>query len=182
MGATRSRPDLAHPYRYRHPVVDAAPLVVLMGVAGSGKTTIGRRVAAALRVPFLDADELHDPSDVERMRAGVPLDDTRREPWLDRVRAALVARRDTGAVVACSALRAGYRDRLTAGLPEVRVVALVAAPETIRARLEGRVDHFADETLLDSQLATLELDETVACVDAEDDPDAVTGAVLDVLR
>lgn len=139
------------------PGTGAEPIVVVMGVAGSGKTTVGRPLAAALRVPFLEGDDLHPAANRERMAAGRPLEDAHRWPWLDAVRArmAAAARAGTGLVVACSALKRSHRQRLAEGLPAV-FVHLDAGREVLRQRLEGRGGHFFPAALLDSQLADLE--------------------------
>lgn len=134
-------------------------VVVLTGAAGAGKTTVGRALAASLRWPFRDADELHAPAAVEKMRHGEPLTDDDRWPWLARVRAVIAnAILDgTSMVVACSALRARYRNFLTEGLPEgVRFVHLNVHRELLIDRLDRRASHFAHADLVDSQLATLE--------------------------
>jgi len=135
----------------------APPLLVLLGPAGCGKTTVGALLARALAVPFVDGDDLHDPASVARMRQGLPLEDSQRAPWLDRVRAAMVAAHDRGAglIVACSALKQAYRDRLALGLP-ARFVQLEVPADALRARLQARRGHFFPASLLDSQLAALE--------------------------
>lgn len=126
-----------------------------MGVAGAGKTTIGRALAAALDVAFIDADDLHPPSNVRKMSAGVPLEDADRWPWLDQVGRA-VADRAGGSVVACSALKRRYRDALRDHAPELLFVHLAPPPALIDARLHVRSDHFMPPSLLESQLETLE--------------------------
>lgn len=143
-------------------------IIVVSGVAGIGKTTVGRALAAALGWEFHDADDLHLPEDRERMRRGEPLTDAQREPWLERVRAifAGVATRGGDAVVACSALKARYRDVLAAGLPDVHFLFLTANADVVRTRLEQRTGHFAGAALLASQLATLELPAGEATFDA----------------
>lgn len=123
-----------------------------MGVSGSGKTTVGSALAAALGRRFVDADDLHPPANVEKMAAGVPLTDDDRRPWLDAVGAVLA---EGGVVVACSALRRAYRDRLRAAAPGLRLVFLHGTRELLAERM-GHRDHFMPVTLLDSQLATLE--------------------------
>ena len=132
--------------------------IVVMGVSGSGKTLVGRRLAERLGWRFLGADDLHPPGHVAKMRSGRPLDDADRGPWLDLVAAAIDAAVSRGepVVVACSALRRAHRQRL--GLPRasVRLVHLTAPADVIRKRIEQRVGHFMPATLLDSQLATLE--------------------------
>ena len=136
----------------------AAPLVVLAGVAGTGKTTVGRALAARLGVPFADADDAHPSANVAKMARGAPLTDADRAPWLDALAATLAgwAVSGTGGVLACSALRAAYRARLARAAPGVRFVLLTATPATLRARLAARPDHFFPPALLASQLATLE--------------------------
>ena len=145
-------------------------IVVVMGVAGVGKTTIGRRLAAALGWDFYDADDFHSPANVEKMHAGVALTDADREPWLDRLQALVadLGRRGRSAVLACSALRRAYRARLAVAGIDVRFVHLTADPSTIRARLAARGGHFMPASLLDSQLATLEAPEDAVTVDVSD--------------
>lgn len=140
-----------------------------MGAAGAGKTTVGRALADAAGWAFLDADDLHAASSIERMAAGEPLTEAERGPWLWRVRAAieeaLCAERST--VVACSALRKEHREVLTGGLPGVQLVFLDASPELLHHRLVTRKGHFASPALLESQLSVLERPEAgVLTVDA----------------
>lgn len=157
-----------------------APIVVLVGPAGCGKTTVGRALAGRLGARFVDGDDLHDPADVERMRSGEPLDDRRRGPWLDRIRAEITAAAAAGEalVVGCSALRRSYRDRLADGLPAVRFVQLGLDEPTLRRRLAERTGHFFPATLLDSQLAAFEPLPERDRVDAGAPPEAVATAVL----
>ncbi len=126
--------------------------VVVMGVSGSGKTTVGTALAEALGVRFADGDDLHPESNVEKMAMGVPLTDADRWPWLDAVGALLA---QGASVVACSALRHAYRDRLRATAPALRLVYLHGSRELLARRM-GHRDHFMPVELLDSQLATLE--------------------------
>jgi gluconokinase len=142
------------------------PLVVVMGVSGSGKSTVGRRLATELDVPFVDGDDEHTPEAKARMAQGIPLDDAWRAPWLDRLDTILRAHEVGGVVLACSALTRAYRRRLTRGVRHVAFVALVAPREVLAARLAARHGHFAGPALLDSQLATLELGDDVVTVDA----------------
>lgn len=138
-----------------------------MGVSGAGKTTVGLAAAAKAGVQFLDADDLHSEANVEKMTAGIPLTDDDRAPWLDAVAASL--RDDAPCIMACSALRRSYRDRLRQDAPRTVFVLLRASRETLAERLAGRTGHFMTEQLLDSQLATLddpEDDEVVIEVDA----------------
>jgi carbohydrate kinase (thermoresistant glucokinase family) len=127
-----------------------------MGVSGSGKSTIGALVAAALDVTFVDADSLHPLANVEKMAAGIPLTDDDRWPWLAKVGQALAQVEDTGGVVACSALKRAYRDAIRAEAPRAVFLLLKGSRDVLSRRLEGRSGHFMPVSLLDSQLATLE--------------------------
>ena len=134
-------------------------IVVLMGVSGSGKTTVGKQLAGDLGWPFLDADDFHPPANVEKMRRGVPLDDADRRPWLEALRQRIDAGCDRGEnlVLACSALKHAYQAYLERDAPEcVHYVFLDGSEELIRDRLAGRTGHFMDPDLLRSQFATLE--------------------------
>jgi gluconokinase len=134
--------------------------ILVMGVAGSGKSTIGAGLADALRSEFLEGDSFHPPSNVEKMAAGVPLTDADREPWLAMLAELLANRhaRGAGTVLACSALRRAYRDRLRSAVPadESFAIVLVADIPTLGHRLEARRGHYMPASLLESQLATLE--------------------------
>lgn len=126
-----------------------------MGVSGCGKTSVGQALAARLGIGFVDADDLHPPGNVAKMRAGLWLTDADRSPWLDRVADRL--RHDGPVVVACSALRRMYRDRIRAGAGgPVIFVHLDGEREVIAARMTARQGHFMPPSLLDSQFATLE--------------------------
>lgn len=127
--------------------------IVVMGVASSGKTTLGARLAGRIGAAFVDGDSLHPPENVEKMSVGVPLDDDDREPWLERVRDTLAA--SDAIVVACSALRRSYRD-LIRGAGNVRFVFLDLDLETARRRAARRRRHFMGAEMVASQFATLE--------------------------
>ena len=135
----------------------SAVVVVVMGVTGVGKTTIGRLVAEDYGWAFLDADDFHPPANVAKMRSGVPLTDADREPWLTALRAEIDARlaRSESAVLACSALKQSYRDRLHAN-DAVCFVYLRGDAALIHARLLARSGHYMDPGLLASQFAALE--------------------------
>jgi len=154
-------------------------IVILMGVSGAGKSTVGRRLAQELGWPFHDADDLHPPANVAKMRAGVPLDDADREPWLQRVRTLVAAAAGRGepAVMACSALKRRFREKLADGIPEVRFVHLIGAPGALRERLATRPDHFMPEALLDSQLRALEPPADALEVDAQQPVDAIVSCI-----
>jgi gluconokinase len=143
-------------------------LVIIMGVTGSGKTTVARALADRLHWPFCDADDLHTLENIERMRQGIPLDDEQRQPWLARIRRTIESTlaREGRLVVACSALKERYRSVLTTSLEGVRVVHLTAPPAVLRDRLRHRPDHFAGVSLLDSQLSALEPPRDALTLDA----------------
>jgi len=132
-------------------------IVIVMGVVGAGKTTVGELLAQQMGWDFADADEFHPASNVEKIRNGIALTDLDREPWLDLLRARIVEWIEQGqsAVLACSALKRIYRDKLDAG-PEVRFVYLKGTGKLIASRLRARRGHFANESILASQLADLE--------------------------
>ncbi len=154
-------------------------VVIVMGVAGSGKTTIGRRLAAALGWPFHEGDDLHPAANLQKMSAGIPLTDEDRLPWLQELRR-LVERvlADGGnAVIACSALKASYREILAGGLEGVRFVHLSGSPELIRRRLAHRAGHFMKAGMLDSQLAALEQPADAVTVDISGSPEEIVAAI-----
>ncbi|MFN4157898.1 MAG: gluconokinase [Gemmobacter sp.] len=158
--------------------------IVVMGVAGCGKSTVGAALAARLGGHYLDGDDLHPSANVEKMRRGQPLTDTDRRPWLDLVGAAL-ARMDPPALIGCSALRRAYRDRITvaAGGP-VFFLHLAGSRDLIGARMAARTGHYMPTSLLDSQFATLEPpapDEWAAEIDIGLPADAVVAAALAAL-
>jgi gluconokinase len=143
-------------------------VVLLMGVAGAGKTTVGTLLASKLGWEFADADDYHPAANVEKMRNGIPLSDEDRWPWLERLRAVIaqwIVEGKSG-VLACSALKQVYRDRLVVE-PEVRVVYLKADRERLKRRLLARHGHYMRESMLDSQFATLEEPSDVVVVDAD---------------
>jgi len=136
----------------------ATTTLVVMGVSGSGKTTIAVQAAHTLGWAFTEGDELHPPANVEKMRLGKPLDDADRRPWLRRVAGWIGAQEAAGrdAVVTCSALKRCYRELLREGHPSVRFVHVAASAEALGHRLAARRGHYMPASLLDSQLATLE--------------------------
>jgi gluconokinase len=153
--------------------------IVVMGVAGAGKTLVGRALAERLGWRFVDGDDHHPEANRAKMAAGTPLTDDDRWPWLDRLRALLDAAMAEGTVLACSALKGSYRARLGAGDPRVAFLFLDGDPAVIAARLEARRGHYMPPTLLASQLATLEtpVDDAVR-VDVAAAPEAVVAAAL----
>lgn len=157
--------------------------IVLMGVAGSGKTTIGRQLAAALGWTFRDADDFHPPGNIAKMAAGIPLADADRVPWLRALHSALAASlaRDDRLIVACSALRHRYRVILLEGLPDVRLVHLRGDYETILGRLQQRQGHFMKPAMLESQFATLEVPEDALAVDVAAAPETIVAHIRSAL-
>lgn len=132
--------------------------LVIMGVSGCGKSTVGEGLAKALHLPFLEGDSLHPPRNVALMAAGTPLTDEDRAGWLDTIAARLAALPDdAGLVVSCSALKRTYRDRLRRAAPDVRFVHLHGTTALLAQRLQQRQHLYMPPTLLDSQLATLEM-------------------------
>ncbi|MFE7763855.1 gluconokinase [Streptomyces sp. NPDC057438] len=135
---------------------NTAPLVVVMGVSGSGKTTVGQLLAQHLDVPYTEGDDFHPAPNVAKMRAGHPLHDEDRRPWLDKIAHWLVGQADSGGVVTCSALKRRYRDRLASAAPHVFFLHLDGSPELIAARITARQGHFMPPDLLRTQFADLE--------------------------
>jgi len=163
------------------------PIIVVMGVSGSGKTTIGRLLAQTMAVPFGDADSLHSAANVAKMAAGHALTDADRWPWLARVGATLAAAEEIGLVMACSALKHGYRDAILAVAPRAIFVYLEGSRALLEARVDQRAGHFMPPMLLASQLATLEpltVDEPGVRVDLDhhDSERSVVDAILKELK
>jgi gluconokinase len=155
--------------------------VLVMGVSGSGKSTVGALLATALGLRFVDGDSLHPESNQRKMAAGIPLSDADRQPWLAAVGAVLA---QGGVVVACSALRRGYRDRLRSAASDLRLVYLRGSRDLLHQRVCARQHEFMPPALLDSQLATLEppaADENAVVADVALAPDAIVGMVTTAL-
>ncbi|MDF1604052.1 gluconokinase [Nocardioides sp. YIM 152315] len=156
------------------------PLVV-MGVSGSGKSTVGAALAQRLRVPFEDADDLHPSANVAKMSRGEPLDDNDRYPWLALVGEWLAVHED-GGVMSCSALKRKYRDQIRGLAPDVVFLLLDGTPELIAARQAARPGHFMPASLLASQFATLEPlapDEDGVVLDVDQSVDAIVQGYVD---
>ena len=161
------------------------PQVVVMGVSGSGKSTVGELVAARLGVPFVDGDALHPPANVAKMASGHPLTDEDRIPWLHAVGRALADTAPEGAVVACSALKLAYRDLIRSEAPDAVFAELDGTRELLAARMAARPGHFMPVSLLDSQLATLEplqQDEAGVRFDVGRPPAELADAIVERLR
>lgn len=157
--------------------------VVVCGVAGSGKTTLGAALAGQLGAVFLDADDFHPAANVEKMRAGVPLDDADRAPWLATLNAQLrdYVAANQGVVLACSALKARYRAVIGAQLPAVDWIFLDGEAELIAARMRARLDHYMPESLLRSQFDALERPTDAICISIVLKPDEQLAAALRAL-
>lgn len=158
-------------------------VILLMGVSGSGKSTIGAALAQKLGWPYADADEFHPPANVAKMRSGEPLTDDDRWPWLKAIAAHIDETRAEGrhAIVSCSALKRVYRDILIGARDDVRLVLLDGTKEEIFARMSARKDHFMPLALLDSQFATLERpgeDERAIAVSIDGTPEEIATAIL----
>ena len=154
--------------------------VVVMGVSGCGKSTVGRALASALGVPFIEGDELHPPRNVALMASGTPLTDDDRRDWLHAVADALSRAADTGAVAACSALKRSYRDILRGGAPGLRFVHLTGERAVLEERMRRRSGHYMPPSLLQSQLDILEPpmpDEAAITLGLDATPDEVLRAV-----
>lgn len=159
-------------------------IVILMGVSGSGKSTIGHRLAEDLGWRFIEGDDFHAPANLDKMRRGVALNDHDRSPWIEVLRKMIrqVTVADQRAVIACSALKAAYRDRLTMGFPHVALVYLRGGADLIRQRLQLRTGHFMKDDLLESQFLTLEEPQTVPVVDVDLSPDLIVHRIKKVLQ
>jgi gluconokinase len=154
-------------------------IVLVMGVSGSGKTTIGRPLAQRLGWRFIDADDYHPPENVAKMAAGVALEDADRWPWLDRLNGLL--RNEANAVIACSALREAYRQRLLEGIAGARVVYLHAERKLIASRVKARKHRYMPASLLDSQFAALEPPREAIDIDVAADPEACVARIVSLL-
>ena len=160
-------------------------VVVVMGVAGTGKTTIGPLLAARLGVPYAEGDDFHPPANIAKMTAGTPLTDEDRWPWLDAIGGWAHGRAGLGGVVSSSALKRSYRDRLRAAAPGVVFVHLTGSRELIEDRMSHRAGHFMPTALLDSQFATLqplEPDEAGVAVDVAGSPEEITERAANALK
>jgi gluconokinase len=158
-------------------------IIVLMGVSGSGKTTVGRMLADHLGWEFDDGDALHPAANRDKMSRGVPLTDADRAPWLRRVRRLIESRtqRQINAIVACSALKRAYRDTIVVDPAQVRVVYLKGSQELIARRLAARVGHFMPPSLLPSQFEALEEPSGATTVDISGTPEQTVNAIIAAL-
>jgi gluconokinase len=154
-------------------------IVVLMGVTGAGKTTVGQQLAAVLGWTFVEGDAFHPPTNIAKMHRGEPLDDANRAPWLHAIRHRIdeLVAAGQSAVIACSALKQAYRDVLSRDRPQVTFVHLEASPALIAERLRHRAGHFMPPALLQSQLDMLEEPPDGITVDAGQPPATIVAAI-----
>ncbi len=165
--------------------MSTSPVVVVMGVSGTGKSTVGELLAGELGVPYAEADAFHPPVNIAKMTAGTPLDDDDRAPWLKAIGAWARNRAELGGVVSCSALKRRYRDTLRAAAPGLFFLHLHGERELIARRLGTRAGHFMPTALLDSQFADLEPlqpDEKGATLPVVALPDTVTARAIAALK
>jgi ACS family D-galactonate transporter-like MFS transporter len=164
--------------------IPSSLVIVIMGVAGSGKTTVGRKLAEDLGWPFHDADEFHPPENIAKMTAGIPLDDDDRAPWLAAIRSRIdgYIARDEGAVFTCSALREAYRRVIVSDPARVPLVYLHGSPELIRERISQRKGHFMKEGMINSQFEALEPPADAIAIDIAGSPDEIVSQIRADLR
>lgn len=157
-------------------------MIVMMGVSGSGKTTVGSLLAQELHWNFADADDYHSPANIEKMRRGIPLTDADRAPWLDSLRSLIGSWVSAGknGVLACSALKQAYREELKGG--QVSFVYLKASREVLTQRLLERRNHYMKESMLTSQLAALQEPTQAIVVNAEDTPEQLVHEIRQALQ
>ena len=159
-------------------------IAILMGVSGAGKTTIGQILSRQLGWRLFDADEFHSAASIEKMRSGIPLDDVDRWPWLERMNTMIRQKEAQGesVLLACSALKQVYRDRLSKGTTEIRWIYLKGRFDLIRDRLEARKGHYMKAGLLESQFAALEEPVDALSVEIDDAPNAIADSILRQLQ
>lgn len=158
--------------------------IVLMGVAGCGKTSVGARLSAALGWPFFDGDDFHPQENIDKVSAGIPLTDADRQPWLERLHGLIGEHLAAGQslIVACSALRSAYRQTLRGGLEAVRFVHLIGDFGLIQSRLEQRGDHYMKAEMLESQFAALEPPIDAITVSIDQPVEQVAAAIIGQIR
>jgi gluconokinase len=155
--------------------------IVVMGVSGSGKSTVGAALAQRMRMPFADADDFHPPANIQKMTSGKPLNDDDRFPWLEAIGQWLGVRCKDGGVMSCSALKLKYRDQLRRHCPDVIFLHLAGSPEVIGRRQASRPGHFMPASLVASQFQTLEplaADEHGVTIDVDQDIDSIVETYL----
>ena len=156
------------------------PVIYIMGVAGSGKSTIGIKLSEATAIPFFDADDFHPPANKEKMKAGKPLNDDDRKGWLSTINElAEENSQKSGAIIACSALKEKYRNQLSEGIKStVHWIILQGSFSLIQQRMKARKDHFMPAGLLQSQFETLETPAYAVVMDIKNDPDEIVADII----
>jgi len=159
-------------------------IILVMGVSGSGKTTVGQLLAKSLGWEFCDADALHPVANIEKMSRGIPLDDVDRKPWLGRLQQAITQwlQENKNMVLACSALKAAYRQILLQDKERIKLIYLKGDFKIIQERLKKRLDHYMSPELLQSQLDTLEEPSEAITIDVSQPPEAVVREIKTKLR
>ena len=157
--------------------------VVVMGVSGSGKSTVGQQLAQLLGIDFIEGDDLHPAQNVARMAAGIALTDSDRQGWLETLagRLAAAGAQGQGLVISCSALKRSYRDILRSGAPDLLLIYLHGDYDLLAARMAARAGHYMPTSLLDSQFATLEppgAEENALTLDVAQTPDSIVNAIV----
>ncbi len=156
-------------------------IIIIMGVSGVGKSTVGAVLAERLGWSFRDADDYHSESNIQKIKNGIPLTDDDRKPWLASLRELIRVGGDPGMVLACSALKQSYRDFLKDGRQDVAFVYLRGERGIVEERLRGRKGHFAGPKILDGQLRDLEEPEDALVIDASRDPESIAGEIISAL-
>lgn len=159
-------------------------IITVMGVAGSGKSTVGKLLAQRLSLPFIEADDFHSKENVSKMSRGIPLNDEDRHPWLQLLSYELQwHEQNNGAILACSALKESYRKILQGGLHEKIVwIYLKGEQDALKKRIKNRTEHFMPEALLQSQMATLEEPEYAYTFSIEKDPETIVNGILRIIN
>jgi carbohydrate kinase (thermoresistant glucokinase family) len=159
-------------------------VLILMGVSGCGKTTVGKQLSIEMQIPFYDADDFHPPANVEKMRKGTPLDDEDRQPWLERLHQMILKwNKKDGAILACSALKKSYRQTLRGDLDknELQFIYLKGSAELIRERLQHREGHYMPAGLLNSQFRDLEEPSDVLTAGIDRPVETIVSRIIDKL-
>ncbi|HWI94216.1 MAG TPA: gluconokinase [Flavisolibacter sp.] len=158
-------------------------IIVIMGVTGCGKSTIGKLLAQKFSLPFIEADEFHSKENVAKMSSGIPLNDEDRYPWLQSLSEQLQSHEKTGAILACSALKERYREILQKDLNEKIVwIYLDGSETTLQKRIERRTGHFMPGTLLKSQLEVLEKPVDAYLFSIENDPETISNEIVNTIK
>lgn len=159
-------------------------IIIVMGVSGSGKTTVGKLLAESLGWNFSDADAFHSPENVKKMRRGIPLTEADRQPWLEALQAAIKQwlQENTNVVLACSALKDSYRQFLVVDRDSIQLVYLKGTYDLIQKRLQERQNHYMSETLLQSQFDALEEPLNTVYIDISQSPQAILQNIKAVLK